>query len=299
MLLFRTIGFVCIKRTIFSKKTMRLNFRLFTLIIILVISNNLLAQKHSLEKIWETDTLLRTPESVLYDAKDKILYVSNIDGAPADKDGKGSIAKLSLDGKIINANWVSGLNAPKGMGRYKNKLYVADLTEVVVIDIENAKIIQKIPIEGSVFLNDISIDKQGAVYVSDTRINKVYRLEKGFVVTALQNLQAPNGLLAIGNELLILDKGNLIKLLDTGALTNIADGMDPSTDGIEMVKPNEYIVSAWSGVIYYIFADGNKQTLLDTRPQKSNTADIGYDPKNRIVYVPTFYGNKVVAYRLN
>ena len=278
---------------------MRLNFRLFTLIIILVISNNLLAQKHSLEKIWETDTLLRTPESVLYDAKDKILYVSNIDGAPADKDGKGSIAKLSLDGKIINANWVSGLNAPKGMGRYKNKLYVADLTEVVVIDIENAKIIQKIPIEGSVFLNDISIDKQGAVYVSDTRINKVYRLEKGFVVTALQNLQAPNGLLAIGNELLILDKGNLIKLLDTGALTNIADGMDPSTDGIEMVKPNEYIVSAWSGVIYYIFADGNKQTLLDTRPQKSNTADIGYDPKNRIVYVPTFYGNKVVAYRLN
>jgi hypothetical protein len=114
----------------------------------------------------------------------------------------------------------------------------------------------------------------------------------------LQNLQAPNGLLAIGEELLVLDKGSLIKLIGSGGVTTIAEGMDPSTDGIEMVKPNEYLVSAWAGVIYYIYADGSKQTLLDTRVQKANTADIGYDPKNRIVYVPAFYGNKIVAYEL-
>lgn len=253
---------------------------------------------HSLVKLWETDTLLRTPESVLFDAKQNILYVSNIDGVPNEKDGKGSIAKVSTDGKILNANWVSGLNAPKGMGIYKNKLYVADLTEVVVIDMDKAKIVQHIPIEGSVFLNDITIDKDGLVYVSDTRNFKIYRIEKGFVVTLLQNLQGPNGLLSVKDELLILDKGVLAKMLESGTITNVADGMDPTTDGIEMVKPNEFIVSAWNGVIYYVYPSGGKQILLDTRPQKANTADIGYDPKKRIVYVPTFYGNKVVAYEL-
>lgn len=256
------------------------------------------AQTHQLTKIWETDTLLRTPESVLYDAKARLLYVSNIDGVPNEKDGKGSIAKVGLDGKIINARWVTGLNAPKGMGMYKNKLYVADLTEVVVIDMDKATIIERIPVEGSVFLNDITIDKAGAVYVSDTRVFKVYRIDKGFVVTLFQNLQGPNGLLALGDELLILDKGSLVKQLASGTLANITEGMDPSTDGIEQVQKNEYLVSSWNGVIYYIYADGNKQILLDTRPQKINTADIGYDPKNRILYVPTFYGNKVVAYQL-
>ena len=256
------------------------------------------SQGHSLTKLWETDTLLRTPESVLYDAKEKILYVSEIDGVPNEKDGKGAIAKVSLEGKIINANWVTGLNAPKGMAMYKGKLYVADLTEVVVIDMEKAKIIQRIPIEGSVFLNDVTIDKEGFVYVSDTRNFKVYRIEKGFVVTLLQNLQGPNGLLAVGDELLILDKGALQKMLVSGSVTNVTDGMDPTTDGIELVKKDEYIVSAWNGVVYYIYANGTKQTLLDTRAQKINTADIGYDAKNRIVYVPTFYNNRVIAYQL-
>ncbi|MCW3088832.1 MAG: ATP/GTP-binding protein [Sediminibacterium sp.] len=257
-----------------------------------------MAQTHSLVKKWETDTLLKTPESVLYDAKEKILYVSNIDGAPAAKDGKGSIGKVGLDGKIIATDWVTGLHAPKGMGLYRNKLYVADLDEVVVIDVEKAKIIQHIPVPGATFLNDITIDRNGTVYVSDSRTFKVHRLEKGFVATVLQNLQAPNGLLAVGDDLLVMDKGALLKMNSSGQISGIAEGMDPSTDGIEMVKPNEYIASCWSGIVYYITADGNKQTLLDTRTQKINSADIGYDAKNRIVYVPTFYRNSIVAYEL-
>lgn len=256
------------------------------------------AQTHSLQKIWATDTLLRVPESVLYEAKGRFLYVSNIDGDPAQKDGKGSIGKVGLDGRILTTTWVTGLNAPKGMGIYKGRLYVADLSDVVVIDISKASIVQKIPVPGAVFLNDITIDKKGTVYVSDTRTFKVHRIQNGVVSTLLENLKGPNGLLAVDNDLLILDRGSLIKMLPNGALSNICTGMDPSTDGIEMVKKNEYLVSAWNGVLYYIYADGNKQTLLDSREQKINTADIGYDAVNRILYVPTFLKNNVVAYRL-
>ena len=271
------------------------SFLFFTII---VVTAEIKSQSHTIVKLWETDSVLKTPESVLFSAKEKLLYVSNIDGEPAEKDGKGSIGKVGLDGKIISVDWVTGLNAPKGMGMYKNKLYVADLTEVVVIDIEKAKIVQHIPVEGSVFLNDITIDKQGVIYVSDTRTFKVYKIEKGIVVTLLQNLKGPNGLLAVEDDLLILDKGNLIKLLANGNLANMAEGMDPSTDGLEMVKPNEYLATSWSGVVYYLFADGNKQILLDTRTEKMNTADIGYDTKNKVVYIPTFFKNKIIAYQL-
>ena len=131
---------------------------------------------------------------------------------------------MGLDGKIIKVDWVQGLNAPKGMGLYKNKLYVADLTEVVVIDVLKGAIIQRITVEGAVFLNDITIDKNGTVYVSDTRVFKVYKIEKNKVTTLLENLKGPNGLLAINQDLLILDRGNLYKLYGSVIFNGRHDG---------------------------------------------------------------------------
>lgn len=257
------------------------------------------AQQHKLTKIWETDTLLRTPESVLYDAKGKRLFVSNIDGAPAEKDGKGFISILGLDGKPIALEWIKGLNAPKGMGMYKNKLYVADLTELVVIDIQQGKILEKIPVDAAVFLNDIVIDNKGTVFISDTRSFNLFQYDQERVSVCLRNLKRPNGLLMNGKDLLVLDNGSLLALNGNGQLVQLMEGMDPSTDGIERVQTDEYLVSAWEGVIYYVTAYKTKEVLLDSRKEKKNTADIGYDAKNRILYVPTFYGNKLVAYKLD
>ena len=53
----------------------------------------------------------------------------------------------------------------------------------------------------------------------------------------------------------------------------------------------------YRGAIYHV-KGGEKHLLLDTRPQKPNSADIGYDAKTRTVYVPTFFTNTVVAYEL-
>lgn len=40
---------------------------------------------------WETDTVLTTCESVLYDPTNDVLYVANIAGNPEGKDGNGFI----------------------------------------------------------------------------------------------------------------------------------------------------------------------------------------------------------------
>ena len=123
----------------------------FTIILLFILVAS--QAQHQLVKLWETDSTLKVPESVFFDGKNKVLYVANIDGKdPWGKDGKGSVGKVGLDGKIIAVDWVTGLNAPKGMGLFKNKLYVADLTELVVIDIIRGMIIERIAVKDAVGL---------------------------------------------------------------------------------------------------------------------------------------------------
>ena len=256
------------------------------------------AQQHQLVKLWETDSILKVPESVLYHSGSKTLFVSNIDGKANEKDSQGSIAKVSLDGKKVDNTWATGLNAPKGMGIYNNTLYVADVDEVVGIALATGKIAERIPVKDAVFLNDVSIDKSGVIYVSDSRQGNVHRIEKGTVSTYLPNQMGVNGLLAVGDDLYLLVKGSLWKADKSKKLTKIAEGMDESTDGIEQTTSKDFIVSCWSGAVYYVPAGGNVQQLLDTRPQKVNSADIGFDAETNTLYVPTFFGNKVVAYQV-
>lgn len=257
------------------------------------------SQTHQLVKKWESDSVFKVPESVLYDPDHQLLYVSNIDGKqPWEKDGAGSIGKMDVTGKVINAEWITGFNAPKGMGLYHHTLYVADIDRVVVVDLHQGKIISSIDVPGSQALNDITIDANGVIYVSDSRGKKVYQVKDGVPAIYLENLKGPNGLLMRGNDFYVLDQGGMYRVNGDKTLTLIADGMEGGTDGIENVTGNDFIISCWAGVMWYVNADGSKEKLLDTREQKNNTADIGYNPATKTVFVPTFWKNTVVAYEV-
>lgn len=255
------------------------------------------AQSHRLEKLWETDTTIAVPESVLPDKKDKILFVSLIDGGGWDADGKGGVGKLSPDGKNYNGNWVTGLQAPKGMARKGNRLYVADITEVVVVDIQKGAVEKRIPVDSARALNDVTIDKKGIVYVSDSRTGRIWKIEKDVPTLYLENMTGVNGLKSVGKDLLIASGKNFLKADARKNLTKIAE-LPQGGDGVEPVGNGDYLVSSWPGYLYYVSANGKVETLLETQPQKINTADIGYDAEKRIVYVPTFNGKNVVAYQL-
>ncbi|MGC2597753.1 MAG: hypothetical protein WA395_06455 [Nitrososphaeraceae archaeon] len=87
-------------------------------------SNQVQAQQQEqikINKLWETAAVFKNPESVIYSPKQDILFVSNIDGKPNEKDQKGFISKVSpSNGNIIELSWITGLNAPKGMAIYNN-----------------------------------------------------------------------------------------------------------------------------------------------------------------------------------
>src|SRR5690606_24784704 len=162
------------------------------------------ADSVTLAKQWSTKDL-RTPESVLVHktGTDKYLLVSEIEGDGAALDGKGGIAKLSMSGEILDQDWVRGLNAPKGMAVHKQKLYVADVNELVVIDVASQKIEAKIHVPDSVFLNDVAVDEKGVVYVSDTRTNKIHRFVNNKPEVFLENIASANGLYTSGKNLII------------------------------------------------------------------------------------------------
>lgn len=259
---------------------------------------SLSAQTHSVTKKWESEASLKVPESVLFDAERKVLYVTNIDGEPWGRDGRGSVGKLGLDGKVIAVEWVTGLNAPKGMALRGERLYLADLDEVVVIDVEKGRISERIRIEGAKGLNDVTIDAQGVVFVSDSHDKKVYAVKAAQPKLILQDLRGPNGVLSHEGTLYVADGQGLYRVGADAKPTLIADGMDGGIDGVEPVGGGDFLVSCWRGVLHYVKADGGRETLFDTRADKINAADIGYDPQTRTVYVPTFFNNTVVAYEL-
>ena len=256
-------------------------------------------QQYELLEKWESDSLLKVPESVLFDKANQILYVSNIDGTdPWKADGKGSIAKVGLDGKIIAAEWVSGMNAPKGMGIYNGKLYAADLGNIAVIDIASGKIEKNIPIQGATGLNDISIDPNGVIYVTEYLAKKLYKIANEKAELIAENLTQPNGVLFHNNELFLLDGTGMFKVNADKSMAKITDGMEGGVDGIENIEGNNFIVSCWEGALWQVNADGTKHLLMDTRKEKRSTADIGFDPATKTVYVPTFFRNTVVAYEV-
>lgn len=255
--------------------------------------------QHKLQLLWKTADL-PTPESVLVIVEDDttFLYVSLIDGAGDAVDGKGGVAKLAANGAIIDKDWISGLNAPKGMATYKNRLYVADLTEVVVIDMEEQAVIKKIPIEGSVFLNDVTVNSSGVIFVSDTRTNKVHRIEDDKASVYLENISNANGLKVFGSNLIVGAGPQLLLVGPDKKPLTLAKGFAAGIDGIEMTKRGEFIVSCWPGLVYYVYADGKIQLLIDSQAEKINTADIGFDPATQQLFVPNFFKNTVTAYQL-
>lgn len=246
---------------------------------------------------WETDTVLTTSESVLYHPENDMLYVSNISGNPTGKDGIGFISRLKRDGTVDSLKWVTGLNAPKGMAILNDKLYVTDIDQLVEIGLSDGQVINRYPVEGAAFLNDVATDGT-SIYFSDMNTGKIHVLEGENVSVFLDSVQNINGLAFNDKgELYGLDGAGLRKYTTEGNEHELVNGVVTGGDGLVIINDSTFVASRWQGEVYFI-RGGKEHLLLDTKDQKSNTADIGYIPDEQLVLVPTFFKNKVVAYSL-
>jgi len=253
-------------------------------------------------RLWESDTTLKTPESVIYDRKRDLFYVTDMNMEPRLKDGNGFISKMDRIGNITDLRWIQGLSSPKGMAITGDTLFAADVDELVMMDIVRGEIIKKIPIAGAKMLNDISSDSVGNLYISDTDAGKIYMYSGGKVTDWLtEGLNGPNGLLVDGNRLLVASQGsNDFTSVDLATKTKtLLTSGTTHADGIAYTGiPGHFIVTDWNGEIFLINPDNSKRSLLKTSDKGINSADVEMVPELNLLLVPTFYKNCIMAYFL-
>ena len=266
-----------------------------------------------LSKLWESKADFKLPESVVYDKENDILYVSNMQGDPFTKDKNGFISKVDLDGNIIELKWIKGLNAPKGLAISKGKLFVGDVDQLVEIDIKSGKVSKKHNAAGASFLNDVTVDTKGNVYVSDTFTDTIFRLNTfGQLTTWLYSpkLEAPNGLHYEKGQLIVGSWGHptdgfapsIVGHLKIIALKNkeiksLGNGQPVGTlDGVESDGNGGYFVADWvGGNLLHIKADGNFKVL---KKLSQGAADHEVIHEKKILIMPLMNDGKLVAFKI-
>ena len=128
----------------------------------------------------QTVTGLSFPESVAYDPRAKVLYAGQwAELKPPEKDGKGKISKLALDGKILEDRFLPAhgetLHKPKGIWVRGERLWVTDIDAVWIFDLKSRKG-RKLDLPGMGFANDVAA-RGDALYISDNRNDLLYRVE--------------------------------------------------------------------------------------------------------------------------
>lgn len=267
--------------------------------VILFCFSSIYLNGQSFDKVWATDRVLETPESVFYNQQKNEIYVSNINGNPTDKDGNGFISLLDTTGKIIELQWITGFDAPKGMAVLRDTLIVTDIDKIYMISISQRKILESIKVEGASFLNDVVILNDGSALVSDMAAENIVIIKDGKAEVWLTDelLVKPNGLALMKNSLAVGVKNSILKVdLSTKEVKVLIEETGP-VDGLIHLNGNKFIISDWAGRITLV-NPSEKILLSNSTENNIQAADLGCIHNKKWVLVPTFFDNRVIAAQL-
>ena len=246
------------------------------------------AHESTMQKV----TGLKMPESVVQ-AKDGAIYISEIN--EFGKDGDGQISKLDSAGNL--SVFATGMDDPKGLTMMGNKLYVADKNRVLEVNKDGTWKVYGAQMAfptTPVFLNDITADKAGNLYVSDSGDLKsggqIYKIAKNGKITVVVDSKNPD--ILAPNGLLVEDAGHLLEVdfesgilyrvnLKNGATKKLAEGFGGG-DGLVKTKAGKIIISDWkNGKVYSKVKE--KAILMKEGYQAAADITLSYDGKTLMV----------------
>ena len=260
------------------------------------------------QPLWELNQFDQ-PESVVADPDSQWLYVSNINGAPTELNGKGYISQVSKTGEQLTRHWLTGLDAPKGLAISEGKLYAADMQTLHVISLSTGSRLQSYTLPDAGMLNDVTAGPDGTIYVSDMLGGGVYRLRDNRLSLWItpDSIPHPNGLLWQDDHLLIAGWGRDMQpdftTTTPGSLYRVSPAdkaLEPLSTGYQLgnldgvVRHNSALyISDWISGELYQLGDNQRRKVLSTQP---GLADIGADAGT--LYAPMMMDNTLIAWQL-
>ena len=269
-----------------------------------------------------TATGFLSPESVLYDSTQDVYFVSSINGEPLAKDNNGFISRVRPDAAIEVLKFIEGgragvtLNAPKGLAMRGDTLWVADIDVARAFNVRTGVPVDSVRFDSlrAVFLNDIAIAPNGAIYITDTGIrfddvgnvlhpgpDRIFRVGPDRKVTVAvrgDSLGRPNGITldAVGRRFIVVQfGGKAVMAWKPGDKTPkvVAKGAG-GFDGVEVIG-EKIVVSSWTDSSITRFDSTQGTKIITGVP---SPADIGYDAKRNRVLIPILTGNRVEIWQL-
>ncbi|SHG48666.1 hypothetical protein [Flagellimonas flava] len=236
---------------------------------------------------WGGGLGLSSPESVVFDAQNHCLYVSN--GKQFAPGTEGFISKFHKNGKLEQLKWVDSLSRPTGMAIHNNRLWVADVNALKVIDISTREVVKSYPepIKNS-GLNDVAINPGGEVYVTASFIHSVFKVEGDSLKTWIQDaeqLQWANGILATKEEVIV--GGTQLSGIDIQTKTIRNLPTDPPIKDVDGLWPDGqggFLISTVEGTGLWHLDTAGKSSLLSQGGDY--LGDLQYLPETRTLYLP-------------
>jgi sugar lactone lactonase YvrE len=265
-----------------------------------------------------TTTGFKTPESVRYDSANDVFYVSNINGSPFAKDNNGFISRMKPDGTIDSLELIAGgrggvtLNAPKGLALIGDTLWVADIDAVRAFNVHTGATVATVDLSSfhALFLNDICVGGDGALYVTDTGVqpsgdamahvagsDRIFRIgaaHRATIALASDSLHWPNGITwdKSGKRFIVVpfDKVPQILAWRPGTSQPVTIGFGSGQyDGVEILADRRLIITSWADSTVSI-RDGNVRSAIRGLP---SPADIGIDTRRMHIAVPLLTKDRV------
>jgi sugar lactone lactonase YvrE len=263
-----------------------------------------------LTEIWRLEEGLDRPESVIYDTDRSVLYVTNLVGPGDEMDGIGYISRVSLDGEMVDPQWIDGLNAPKGLAFGGDRLYATDINTLLEIDVDTGEILARHTVDGDAYLNDVTIGPDGTVFASDSRYSKIYVLRPSGLEVWLEdpNIVMPNGVHVVGDELFIAaadstaEEPGAARYLQAASLSDKSiralSAREPvgALDAVEPDGAGGLFVTDW-GSGHLMHFDGSDFALLEELGE--GAADVDYVVGEGMLYVPVMMENQLIAYQVD
>jgi len=252
----------------------------------------------------QTISGLVMPESAIA-APDGRVFITEI--GEFGKAGDGKVTVIDKDGQ--KSTLATGLNDPKGIDLWNNELYIADVDHVVKVDMDGKVnvIADKKALPGKpVFLNDVEIDGNGTIYVSDSGTDEgenagIYQITQAGKISEILNtnsaIKRPNGLLMDGNDtLLVADfgTGDLYRTSISSGKTEALNKGFGGADGLVRDSKGYLYVSDWqNGKVWQLVEPKATPQLISE--DFVSAADIALSADGQSILVPDMKAGKLIS----